>query len=326
MKQSQYFSLSSGSSASENDRGIRVSVIIPAFNAAQTIVRALDSVRKQDVHPIEVIVIDDGSADDTAAVVTANICDGEAIHFIRMKTNSGVSAARNAGIAHARGKFIAFLDADDIWLPGKLRKQIAAMEQDNAITLVTCNSQFISESGALLKEGHVNRPPVEGRDAWKTLLMYNFIPTPTVFAYTHMVRELGGFDEKLAVGEDLDLWIKLALRGKIVALKEILTNYYDRAGSLMKRHSEKTLDIVVPMLERHLTEQRDNLSRAEIREIRGYQAFQMGCNMFFSGFYLRSIPAFIKAVFYGRRPIKSFFYIPRAILMECVTKITGKRS
>lgn len=297
------------------DNAIRVSVIIPAFNAAATIVRAIESVRAQYIVGLEVIVIDDGSIDHTADIVQANIRPGEYIQLLRMPKNSGVSAARNAGIRIAKGIFLAFLDADDIWLPEKLRKQLDVIERDPAVTLVSCNTQLLSEAGLPLKEGHLNRPPVEGTDAWKTLLIYNFLPTPTILTYCHLVREVGGFDESLAVGEDLDLWIKLALRGKVAVLKEILTNYYDRAGSLMKRHASQTRNIVVPMLEKHITAQRHKLSISEIRHIRGYQSFQIGCNLFFSDSHLSSIPAFLKASFYGSRPIKSLFYIPRAIVM-----------
>jgi glycosyltransferase involved in cell wall biosynthesis len=301
-----------------------VSVIIPAFNAANTIIRAIDSVRSQNMGSLEVIIIDDGSIDGTPDVVLSNIRAGENIQLVRMAKNSGVSAARNAGIRVAKGKFLAFLDADDIWLPEKLRKQIAVIERDSSITLVSCNSQLIAESGLPVKEGHLNRPPVEGDDAWKTLLTYNFLPTPTVLTLTSLVKEIGGFDEKLAVGEDLDLWIKLGLRGKIVVLKEILTNYYDSAGSLMKRHGGQTSEIVVPMLEKHIAEQRKKLTTFEIRHIRGYQSFQMGCNMFFSGSYLESIPVFLKASYYGSRPVKSLLYVPRAICMELIARIKQK--
>jgi glycosyltransferase involved in cell wall biosynthesis len=301
---------------------VLVSVIIPAFNAANTIIRAIDSVREQNVGPIEIIVIDDGSADKTVDVVRNNIADGENIQVLRMQQNSGVSAARNTGIRVAQGKYLAFLDADDIWLPVKLQKQIARMEQDPTITLVSCNSRLISESGVPLKEGHRNRPPVEGTDAWKTLLVYNFIPTPTVLTRTAVVKALGGFDVSLAVGEDLDLWIKLGIQGRIAILPDILINYYDLAGSLMKRHSDRTATIVLPMLEKHIAAQRQQLTRQEIRTIRGQRSFQMACDMFFAGAYLPSVPIFLKAAYLGTRPIKSLLSVPRA---ACMALLAGAK-
>lgn len=305
--------------------GIEVSVIIPAYNAAGTVVRSIDSVRAQHGVSYEIIVIDDCSGDDTAAVVRAAIAPGEPITLLAMASNGGVSAARNAGIRVARGRYLAFLDADDIWLPGKLQQQLRVIEADPAVSLVSCNSRLTAMDGTPLKEGHLNRPPVQGSDAWKTLLIYNFLPTPTVLTHTHMVRDIGGFDEAMLVGEDLDLWIKLGLRGKIAILPEILINYYDVANSLSKRNGDRTGVIVVPMVEKHIVEQRDKLSSAEVRHIRGERAFQVACDMYFIGSYHPSIPIFLRAAFYGNRPVKSLVYVARALVMEAVTRILPKR-
>lgn len=300
---------------------VTVSVIIPAYNSATTIVRALDSVRAQSDVGAEVIVIDDASTDHTIEVVKAAIQPGENIRLITMSRNGGASAARNAGIREAQGRYLAFLDADDVWLPGKLSKQVAAIEADPDVTVVTCNSQMTSVTGAALKEGHVNRPPVAGKDAWKTLLVYNFLPTPTILTRTRLVRELGGFDEALAVGEDLDLWIKLATRGKVAVLPEILINYYDMNNSLMKRHSGQAGAIVVPMLERHIHEQATKLTRNEVRYMRGSRSFRMACDLFFSSKYIASIPLFLQSALCGIRPVKSLSYVPRALLMEGAARL-----
>lgn len=298
----------------------QVTVVIPAYNASATVVRAIDSVVAQHGVAVEIIVIDDGSADNTAAVVNTRIIDLPNARLLRMHKNGGVSAARNLGISAARGTYLAFLDADDVWHPGKLARQLACIEADPQVTLVSCNSRLLTPDGTVLKEGHVNRPPVEGAEAWKTLLTYNFIPTPTVLTRTALVRECGGFDEAMAVGEDLDLWIRLATHGKVAILPEILVSYYDTADSLMKRHSGHTGGIVTPMLEQHINAQRDRLNTAEIRHIRGYQAFQMGCNLFFAGDHLESVPQFRKAASYGARPLKSLLYIPRAWLMHVLRR------
>jgi glycosyltransferase involved in cell wall biosynthesis len=307
-------------SADRSSAAPQVTVVIPAYNAAPTVVRAIDSVLTQQGVSTEIIVIDDGSADATVAVVNARIAGLGNAHLLRMPENSGVSAARNVGIRAARGTYLAFLDADDVWHPDKLVKQLARIVQDPQVTLVSCNSRLVAPDGTTLKEGHVNRPPVEGAEAWKTLLTYNFIPTPTVLTRTALVRDCGGFDEAMAVGEDLDLWIRLATRGKVAMLPEILVNYYDTADSLMKRHSGHTSDIVTPMLEQHIGEQSHRLSAAEIRHIRGDQAFQSGCNLFFSGNPMESVPQFMKAASHGARPLKSLLYIPRAWVMHLLRR------
>lgn len=294
---------------------LQVSVIIPAFNAASTISRAIDSVMLQNTESLEIIIIDDGSADHTVEVCTRLAQTNPTIRLLKMPANKGVSAARNVGIGAARGKYLAFLDADDVWLKNKLSLQLAEIRHDDAIILVSCNSRYLSESGDFLKEGHVNRPPVEGHEAWKTLLTYNFLPTPTVLTRRLDVLVLGGFDENLPVGEDLDLWIKLALIGKVRILKDILIHYYDSTGSLMKRHQAQSQIILFPMLEKHLIQQKANLSDTEIHKIRGEHSFVTGCNLFFSSEFLASIPLFFNAMCQGTRPIKSFSYIPRALLM-----------
>lgn len=304
---------------------VEVSIIIPAYNAAGTVLRAIDSIRAQQGVRYEIIVIDDCSRDDTAAVVRGAMQGDDAIKLLSQARNGGVSAARNAGIGVARGRYLAFLDADDIWLPGKLQQQLAVIKADPAITLVSCNSRLIATDGTPLKEGHLNRPPVQGNEAWKTLLIYNFLPTPTVLTYTELVREVGGFDEALAVGEDLDLWIKLGLRGSIAVLPDILINYYDVADSLMKRHGDRTGAIVVPMVEKHISAQSDKLSSVEVRHIRGVRAFQVACDMYFAGSYQPSIRYFWRAAQHGTRPVKSLFYVMRAIMMHILSPKRAKR-
>jgi glycosyltransferase involved in cell wall biosynthesis len=298
---------------------VRVSVIIPAFNAAATIARALASVRLQEGVGIEVIVVDDASTDGTVQAVRSAIGEGENITLLQLPVNRGASAARNAGIRIARAPYLAFLDADDVWLADKLRRQVAAIDADPAVTLVSCNSQMTSVKGQPLKEGHVNHPPVQGVDAWKTLLVYNFLPTPTVLTRTALVRELGGFDEALAVGEDLDLWIKLAIRGKVAVLPDILINYYDTSNSLMKRHRRHAGVIVMPMIERHIRQQAGKLNATEIRRLRGNRSFWLACDLFFSGDYRDSISLFIRAARCGTRPLKSLSYLPRAMVLEAAS-------
>lgn len=300
---------------------LEVSVIIPAFNASATIARALASVTLQGIAALEILIIDDGSADNTYELCAALAQSNPAIRLLRMPHNSGVSAARNTGIRAAQGKYLAFLDADDVWLADKLKRQLAEINRDETISLVSCNSRFVSESGTFLKEGHINRPPVEGAESWKTLLIYNFLPTPTVLTRRELVINLGCFDENLPVGEDLDLWIKLALCGRVRVLGEILIHYYDSTGSLMKRHHAQSQTIVFPMLEKHMLQQQARLSSREIRNIRGQHSFQTGCNLYFSGEFSACIPVFFNAMLQGTRPIKSLLYIPRALLLMLLVKL-----
>src|SRR6516162_596409 len=107
-----------------------VSVIIPAYNAERTLRRAIDSALAQDYQPIEIIVVDDGSKDATSEVAAAYL--DKAVQLVQLPRNCGESGAMNTGIAVAKGEYIAFLDADDEWLPKKLTRQIAALEMNSA--------------------------------------------------------------------------------------------------------------------------------------------------------------------------------------------------
>src|SRR6266568_3383608 len=122
-----------------------VTVIIPAYNAVATVARALDSALAQTYRPIEVIVIDDGSKDATSKIV-ASYRD-ERIRLLRLPRNQGESGAMNEGIASARGEYIAFLDADDEWLPTKLARQVPVLRENPKAAMVNCGCNRVDQSG-----------------------------------------------------------------------------------------------------------------------------------------------------------------------------------
>lgn len=206
----------------------RVSVIIPAYNAAWCVRRALDSVLAQDCRDFEVIVVDDGSQDDTAAVLAGY---GEAARVLS-KPNGGLSSARNAGIAAARGEYVAFLDADDWWLPAKLSRQVALM--DGQPTLLFCSTRAMvqtPEGGRLpdwrCGDGH--------RAALECIFAVNAHVAgsgSSVLARREAFARAGGFDESLRSLEDIDMWMRLAALGGYACIDEPLTVIEKRADSM----------------------------------------------------------------------------------------------
>ena len=131
-----------------------MSVITPAFDAAKHIRQTLDSVLSQTYEAIEVIVVDDGSSDGTSGIIEQFVKSDPRVQLVR-QSNAGVGAARNTAIGKARGKYIAPLDADDLWFPEKLEKQVACMEQFGVETgLVYCWCTLIDELGNFLSNGH----------------------------------------------------------------------------------------------------------------------------------------------------------------------------
>jgi glycosyltransferase involved in cell wall biosynthesis len=260
---------------------IDVSIIIPLYNAARTLARTLHSTQNQGV-TVETILINDCSQDDSSLVAASLQKQYSDISLIELEKNVGAAAARNVGIQHARGKYIAFLDADDVWLPGKLRTQIAAFEADPQCTLVSCDTLQITPRGEVLRRGHSVKPPVSGADAWKTLLRYNFIPTPTVLTRSELVQSVGGFDESLVVSEDLDLWISLARKGNVVVLPQVFVHYFDYSNSLMKRGIIDSFTNTQRMIENHIREE-CRLSKEEIRNILSIRHYGIAMDALQSG-------------------------------------------
>ena len=289
-----------------------ISVIIPTFNAEKTVKKAIESVFDQDLAPCEILIVDDASSDSTLGQVEA--FDDSRIQVIRLEKNSGPGAARNAGLELARGEYVAFLDADDWWLETKLSLQYAALRVDKSIALATCDSVYRTPTGELKRRSHEVLPPVAGKDAWKTLLAYNFMPTPTVMARRDVLLEVGGFANELEFGEDLDLWIRTSLKGEVAVVPEVLVEIVEWSGSLTGTIRHLQPDFVLPFIERYLTAQALHLSEAEVRAIRGRRLFESGNLLFYGGHTFKSLRYFARSASRGYRIVKSLLFFPKAIV------------
>jgi glycosyltransferase involved in cell wall biosynthesis len=216
----------------------KVSVVIPLYNKAPYIERALRSVLTQTFGDFEVIVVDDGSTDGGGKIVES-ISDNR-IKLFRQE-NAGVSAARNAGIKAAKGEWIAFLDADDEWVPEKLELQMRAISSHPDAAWVAGGYRYIRVSA-----GGMEVPQKDFLDEWfedDCLITDAFLPLTAghfFWVVTAMVRrdvllEFGGFDRSLRIGEELNLWLKLALKyPKILYIQKPLAKYYGGLdGALM---------------------------------------------------------------------------------------------
>ncbi|AFZ33233.1 glycosyl transferase family 2 [Gloeocapsa sp. PCC 7428] len=183
----------------------KVTVIVPAYNAEQTIVAALASVQQQTLRDWEVIVIDDGSCDRTSELLSRIQEPRMQVHRY---TNAGVSVARNRGIAHAQGEYLAFLDADDLWSADKLACQVAALEQHPDAGVAYSWTYFMNESATMI---HAAPPVWFTGNVYAPLLVRNFLYSGSNALVRRDALELvGGFDATLTHGEDWELFVRLA--------------------------------------------------------------------------------------------------------------------
>jgi glycosyltransferase involved in cell wall biosynthesis len=279
----------------------RVSIVIPAFNAAATLARALDSVRAQSFTAWEAIVVDDAGREDGTAARVASYADSR-LRLIRRSERGGPSRARNDGIAAARGEFIAFLDADDEWLPEKLARQVEILAKDPGVSLVACDMRALYEDGHEGLSVFARQAPVEGKTAWKALLASSFIGTSSVLTRRALLREFDGFDPGLAVGEDQDVFIRLAMRGAVVALPEQLAVYHYRGSSYSAGLATAQADHVLRMVRRHLADVGDSLTVRERRNILAQRYGRLGRNLIEAGAKMRGALLILGAALRGSIP------------------------
>jgi glycosyltransferase involved in cell wall biosynthesis len=189
-----------------------VDVLIPVRNRARFIALCLDSVRAQTLQPNSVIVVDDGSTDDTARILDEYAEQWPKLRLIR-SVPRGVSHARNLGLAAAAAPFVAFLDSDDIWWPEKLERQLSLFRPENPrLGFVHCAHIQIDECGRPLFDARIFSPSRRG-DVFKAMIeeLYHIAGSASaVVARRELIQQAGGFDETLLCGEDQDLWQRLA--------------------------------------------------------------------------------------------------------------------
>jgi glycosyltransferase involved in cell wall biosynthesis len=206
-----------------------VSVIIPTYQRGHIVGQAINSVLAQTYSDYEIIVINDGSQDNTSQVL-AQFSEHNIITI--HQANQGLSAARNAGIRSARGKYIAFLDDDDLWEPQKLEKQIPVLEANPHLGLIYSDSLFFSDKYGLFSGSYNTAFPTPNLQVLWTLFRYNYIPVPTVVVRRDCLDKVGLFDETLKSCEDYDLWLRLIEKFPIYFLNQPLARYRQSPNNL----------------------------------------------------------------------------------------------
>jgi len=266
-----------------------VSVVIPTFNCAQYLPNAIDSVLSQSVSPTEVIVIDDGSKDDTESVMRSY----RDVRYIRQE-NAGPAKARNTGVKAARGDFVAFLDADDFWLAKKLETQMAAFERfPNAGFCFSVPWNF-SDAGdnkvpdqpyaPRVLEMWLNKQDLDGEaafgSAYSLLLNNNCVATSSVVARTDAILSLGLFDETMRGYEDYDMWLRLARTYPVIFIRNPVSRYRVQSGGLSgtwESRSELFYNYCIRVVEKELCTQRTHAARRSLADYYSAYAYFLLC-------------------------------------------------
>ena len=210
----------------------QVDVIIPAYNAARYLPTALESVVAQTFEDWRILLVDDGSTDDTGEVVAPFIERlGDKLKYIR-QANGGVSAARNCAIRHSSAQFLALLDADDLWLPYRLSESLKCFENAPQVGLAYGNIARIDQAGEVIETFKGRQRHGEGRVAPYIFMRKIQLPTSTITFRRACVDAVGGFDESLRVTEDRDLWLRIAFLYEVAACPAVTVHYRTSPGSL----------------------------------------------------------------------------------------------
>jgi len=220
----------------------RVSVVIPTFNRAAFLPSAARSALGQTLRDIEVIIVDDGSSDDTPQVVEELRRDDPRVRSVR-QDQRGLSAARNAGLEQVRGGQVAFLDDDDLWVPHALARLRAVAGEGEVVGCLAVG--FTSTEPALAAPAILASPQVFALTpyppavsaapvALRELLLRPFFPIHAALFSTVALRAVGGFDDTLKAAEDYDLWLRLAARAPVAVLPEVLALVRTHSGQMSR--------------------------------------------------------------------------------------------
>lgn len=252
-----------------------VSVICACYNMGRYVREAVDSVLAQDYPAVEVIVVDDGSTDDTPAAL-AVYADNPRVTVIR-QANAGQTVAKNAGLRAARGSYVGFCDADNAWLPGKLARQLPLLrthgpQNGGRVAVVYGDVALIDGEGRPLPT-----PPVKRHSGRITgpLLRDNFVTFNTTLVPRAVVEEFGGFDESLRMGIDYDLWLRISVKYEFLYLAEPLVKYRIWGGQMSRRTEERFAQFCL-LLERFLAAHPGVVSAAEARAAWAYTYVSRG--------------------------------------------------
>ena len=313
-----------------NPSSVKVSIIIPTFNRAQYVCEAIDSVLAQTFKDHEIIVVDDGSTDNTSEVLKIY---GDQIRCFSQK-NRGLSAARNLGMSLSRGEYIAFLDDDDVWLPEKLEKQVQILDNSPELGFVCSEAYVFNNDKQILEHWKRGR---HNQETFESLFEENFVSVLTVVMRRRCFEEIGDFDESLIFSEDYDYWLRLSLKYKFQYMNIPLAKYRFHNNQMSKNLDDKMSDCPKIFNKKEIAQRISFLKR----KIRLAGEYYRTAGIFYSAnnfikakeYFLRSIFTYplIGKYFWPQETERARFSLPYRILkvyiliFECMLNTSTKK-
>ncbi len=295
----------------------QVTVVVPIYNSVSTIKRAIDSVVAQTYSDLEIIVVDDGSTDQSRNLITQWGIDN--LSLIRHPHNRGAAAARNTGIAAARGRFIAFLDSDDTWKREKLERQIAAVDEPSCSILCACVTGYLLHKRSQTRTVKLDLSPSQFRR--DILFGCTISPGTTLLVDRRIFDEIGYFDEGLRRLEDWDWLLRLARWDgcEMLVLPQSLADIYEDPKKA--KLSQDAIDEVKHSITRIAEKQMPAFKGAERKKLRSTLLIETAARLFRSGRPLSAVgyvlaglavyphrnAAFFRTLW---RSVKSVFWMP----------------
>lgn len=232
------------------DQTATVDVIIPAFNAARYLPAALESVAAQSFDDWRIVLVDDGSTDNTPQVVAPFLHRfGAKLLYIRQQ-NRGLPAARNAAIRASNSEFLALLDADDIWLPCRLAESVLILRERPQAGLAYGLVTHIDADGNLLSTFHGNRSHAEGHIASHIYMKKVDLPCPTITFRRRCTEQVGLFDETMRATEDRDLWLRIAQHHEVAFIPRVIA-YYRWSANSMSTDTQRMVNAQQHFIRKH---------------------------------------------------------------------------
>jgi len=212
-----------------------ISIILPTYNRVDLLRRSIDSVLSQTFHDWELIIVDDGSTDDTKTLVMRYQAQDARVRYIRQE-KSNQSIARNAGAREAKGKYLGFLDSDDEFLPNRIESQLQSQRSSPGIRMSFCASSIYEDDGALIRSKlEVPLPQMVGEIYPYVLSIFgNVITTAAVMMERTLFFEAGGFDPAMIECEDIDLWARASRLTKVKYVDQVLVRIYRRSAEFIQ--------------------------------------------------------------------------------------------